>query len=84
MKKKKKVLSSNLNFNVKTIKIKPIKPMAEMKEKDEQIIFKRPCQRCEEIFRPSSKMSRICPNCHIKSRERINKRLSNRLNKLLK
>lgn len=25
--------------------------------------FKKPCKRCEEIFRPTSKENRICEKC---------------------
>ena len=43
-------------------------------------LFKRPCIRCNELFRPTSKFQKICPDCNksiSRSKESMKKRYFN-------
>lgn len=29
--------------------------------------FRKPCRKCDEMFRPTGKYSSLCPNCYVKA-----------------
>lgn len=35
--------------------------------------FKKPCKRCDKMFRPTSRLEKICDNCKMNLRNNKNK-----------
>jgi len=40
--------------------------MSNKKYSKNHIFFRKPCIMCDKMFRPTSKLNKICDKCHIK------------------
>ena len=43
--------------------------------------LRKPCKRCDKMFRPTGKWNRVCDKCYKKSREAYHKRNGKKIKK---